>query len=297
MTGETKTAARPAVDFTVPRSELRRIVEHALAEDVGPGDITTEALVPADLAARGQFRVKGNGVIAGLPVVEAVFDVLDPSVAVTRLMADGSRVKPGDVIAEVAGPARSLLTGERVALNFLQRLSGIASTAAQYVEAVKGTQARIVDTRKTTPGIRPLEKWAVRAGGACNHRYNLADAVLVKDNHLVALRRQGVGLAGALKLARERIPHTMRIEVEVDRIDQVPAALEGGADIILLDNMSLEEMRQAVELIAGRALVEASGGIRLETVRSIAETGVDLISSGAITHSATSLDISLDFEL
>ena len=210
------------------------------------------------------------------------------------LIADGSEVSPGVVVAEVEGSIAGILKGERVALNFLQRLSGIATATSMYVKAAQGTKARIVDTRKTVPGIRQLEKYAVRMGGGHNHRYNLADGILIKDNHIAALRARGLGLVEIVSLARENSPHTLRVEIEVESIDEAREALEAGADVILLDNMSPEEMRQVVTLTEGRRLLEASGGINLETVRAVAETGVDLISVGALTHSVMAMDISLD---
>ena len=223
-----------------------------------------------------------------------VFRQTDPSVDTRVLMADGSEVSPGDVVADVEGSIAGILKGERVALNFLQRLSGIATATSAYVKAVQGTKASIVDTRKTVPGLRQLEKYAVRVGGGHNHRYNLADGILIKDNHIAALRAQELGLAEIVNRARENSPHTLRVEIEVESIDEAREALEAGADVILLDNMSPEEMRHVVAMSGGRRLLEASGGINLETVRAVAETGVDLISVGALTHSVRAMDISLD---
>jgi len=215
----------------------------------------------------------------------------------SALVGDGDAVAPGQELGVVSGPARSVLRGERVALNFLQRLSGIATLTSRYVEAVRGTRARIVDTRKTTPGLRSLEKYAVRAGGGFNHRRDLSDAMMIKDNHLAVIRALGLSLTEAIKQARESLPHTLKIEIEVDRLDQIPEALAAGADIILLDNMSTEDLRRAVAMIDGRAMTEASGGVNLGTISEIAATGVDVISVGALTHSAPALDIGLDFEV
>lgn len=281
----------------VPLAEARRVVELALAEDLGWGDVTTEAIVGSGRPARAALLVKGEGVLAGLPVAALVFTTVDPAVVVTPLLADGAPVTPGTIVAWLAGPASSLLRAERVALNLLQRLSGIASVTARYVAAVQGTRARIVDTRKTTPGLRALEKYAVRAGGGNNHRFNLADGVLIKDNHLLAAAAEGLSLGDVVRRARARVPHTLRIEVEVETLAQLDEALAAGADAVLLDNMPIDLLRQAVARVGGRAITEASGGITLATVRAVAETGVDLISVGALTHSAGALDISLDFSL
>jgi nicotinate-nucleotide pyrophosphorylase (carboxylating) len=288
-------------DLTVRLSDfitdaaLRRLVEHALDEDLGRGDVTSDLLVPAGADARAVVRSRADGVIAGLEVMALVFEVADPHVKVTALVEDGSSVGRGQDLAIVSEAARRMLHGERVALNFLQRLSGVATLTAKYVEAIRNSRARIIDTRKTTPGLRALEKYAVRAGGGFNHRRDLSDAMLIKDNHLAAITARGLSLVEAVKTARASMPHTMKIEVEVDRLDQIPDALAAGADIILLDNMSTEELRQAVALIAGRAITEASGGVNLATVGEIAATGVDVISVGALTHSAPVLDIGLDF--
>ena len=270
---------------------VHRLIALALEEDLGRGDVTSEALIPLDLEAVGEVQVKARGVIAGLEVAAAVFRAVDAALAWEALARDGDPVSPGQVVARVSGRARSILAAERTALNFLQRLSGIATLTARYVEALRGTRARLTDTRKTTPGWRYLEKMAVRAGGGKSHRMDLAGGILIKDNHLAL---SGNDIPAAIRAVREQAPHTLRVEVEVTDLAGVEAALAAGADIILLDNMSLEDMRRAVELVAGRALLEASGGITLETVRTVAETGVDLISSGAITHSATALDISLE---
>lgn len=272
------------------------LIDLALSEDLGNGDITSLTTVPAGSTARGTMIAKATGVMSGLDVAGAVFTRVDPGVRWQPVVADGDRVAVGDVIAEVSGPARSVLGGERVALNLLQRLSGVATLAAQYVAAVAGTGATIVDTRKTTPGLRALEKAAIRHGGAANHRFNLSDGILIKDNHLAAIGGPD-RIRLAVEAARDGAPHTLKVEIEVTTLAELEQALDAGADIVMLDNMDLATMRQAVALTAGRAILEASGGITLETVRDVAETGVDLISVGALTHSAPALDISLRFEI
>lgn len=279
--------------MTYPPSaaEIGRIVSLALAEDVGAGDITSLATVPAESQGRAVFRAKAEGVLAGIPVLRAVYEQVDPTVRVTVSIEDGTSLRPGDAIAVAEGPSRSLLTGERVALNFVQHLSGIATRTRHFVRLVEGTGARIVDTRKTVPGMRALAKYAVRAGGGQNHRFALYDGVLIKDNHIQA----SGGITTAVRRARETAPHLLRVEVETETLDQVREALTAGADIILLDNMDLDTLRQAVQLCRGKALTEASGGVHEGTVRQIAECGVDLISVGALTHSVTALDISLDW--
>jgi len=273
---------------------VRRIVAAALTEDVGPGDVTTLATIPPDARCVALLNSRVEGVSAGLGVVMEAFRQLDPEVDITQHSYDGDRMAPGDRLLTIRGRARGVLTAERVALNFCQRLSGIASLTARYVEAVAGTDATIIDTRKTTPGLRQLEKYAVRAGGGQNHRFGLFDGVLIKDNHIAA---SPDGVAGAILAARRGAPHSLRIEVECDTLDQVREAVEAGADAILLDNMNADMLRQAVALINGRAVSEASGGISLSTVRAAAESGVNLISVGALTHSAPALDLGLDFAL
>lgn len=277
-------------------SSLRRLVERALEEDLGRGDVTSDMLIPSDAAARAVLRSREEGVIAGLDVAAMAFSVTDARLHFNALIRDGDSVTPGEELAVVSGAARSLLRAERVALNFLQRLSGIATLTSRYVKAVRGARARVVDTRKTTPGLRSLEKYAVRAGGGFNHRRDLSHAMMVKDNHLAVIRTLGLSLTEAIKQARESLPHTLKIEIEVDRLDQIPEALAAGADIILLDNMSNGDLRSAVAAINGRAIIEASGGVNLDTISEIAATGVDIISVGALTHSAAALDIGLDFE-
>jgi len=278
-----------------PAHAVAAAVRAALDEDGADDDITTRALVGPDQWGRGVFIAKDDGVIAGLPVAAAAMTAIDESVSFDALVSDGMRVTAGTELAEVEGAISSLLGGERVALNFLQRLSGVATLTREFVDAVAGTRARILDTRKTTPGLRHLERYAVRAGGGQNHRFNLAAGVLIKDNHIEAARLGGiVDLAALIKRARAQAPHTMRIEIEVTSLVQLREALEGGADVILLDNMTVDEIRASVELVGGRALVEASGNVTLGNARAIAETGVDFISIGRLTHSAPALDISLD---
>ncbi|MFC1927307.1 carboxylating nicotinate-nucleotide diphosphorylase [Chloroflexota bacterium] len=276
--------------------QIEEITDRALAEDLGKGDITTEALLPGDRQGTGFVVAKKEGVLAGMNVAGQVFHRVDPELKVEILLEDGARVKPGDRIAKVSGSIASILKAERVALNFLQHLSGIASETNRYVEAVRGLPARIMDTRKTTPGLRLLEKHAVRAGGGENHRMSLGDGILIKDNHLTALRSQGLNIKEIVAKARQNSPERLTVEVEVATVAETSEAVEAGADIVMLDNMSLEDMREAVKSVGGRALVEASGGITLDNVRVVAETGVDSISVGALTHSARALDINLELE-
>ena len=281
----------------ITEQRLRRLVEMALEEDLGRGDVTSDLLVPPHVAARAVLRSRSEGVIAGLDVAALVFAIVDSRVEFLASIKDGYGVADGQELAKISGAARSLLRAERVALNFLQRLSGIATLTSRYVGIVRGTRARIVDTRKTTPGLRPLEKYAVRAGGGFNHRRDLSDAVMIKDNHLSAIAARGLSLLDAVKLLRGSLPHTLKIEIEVDRLDQISEALAAGADIILLDNMTTADLKSAVAMIDGRALTEASGGVSPGTVAEIAASGVDVISVGALTHSAPALDIGLDFEV
>jgi len=276
-----------------PRSAVQPIVQAALVEDLGSGDITSETTVPRAAIAEGYFLAKATGVVAGLWLAEAVFAELDRSIAMERLVAEASAIKPGMHLAHVRGPARAVLAGERLALNFVQRMSGIATMASLAVAAVAGTKTRIVDTRKTTPGLRVLEKYAVRAGGASNHRFGLYDMVLIKDNHI----RLAGGIGNAVAAARRGASPMVKIEVEVATMDEVQQAIDARADIIMLDNMDLQSMARAVEMVGGRAAVEASGNITVETCGAVAATGVDLISLGALTHSYRSLDISLELEL
>jgi len=279
------------------KPEIEEIIDLALAEDVGKGDVTTEALISSDQRGTGFIAAKKEGILAGIEVAKQVFRRVDPELKVEILLEDGARVKPGGKVAKVSGSIASILKAERVALNFLQRLSGIASETNRYVEVVKGLPVRIMDTRKTTPGLRSLEKYAVRAGGGENHRMNLGDGILIKDNHLAALRSQGLNIKGIIARARQNAPQRLPVEVEVGAMSEALEAVEAGANIVMLDNMSLEDMRKAVKSIHGRALIEASGGITLDNVRAVAETGVDFISIGALTHSTRALDISLELEI
>jgi nicotinate-nucleotide pyrophosphorylase (carboxylating) len=279
--------------FPYSAPELKALVKSALDEDGAFNDLTTIATVVSDRHARGRLVARAPGVLAGIALALEAFRMLDPKVTMRVDKEDGSRLTPGDSVLYLSGHARALLAAERVALNFIQRLSGVASITARYVDAVSGTRAKILDTRKTTPGWRLLEKYAVRAGGGTNHRLNLSTAVLIKDNHLAAVDGD-VGLA--VRRARDLAPAGTKVEVECDRIDQVQASLDANADIIMLDNMSMAQMAACVRLVAGQAITEASGGVNLDSVRAIAETGVDWISVGALTHSAPALDLALDFE-
>jgi nicotinate-nucleotide pyrophosphorylase (carboxylating) len=277
--------------------EIRRAVQLALAEDVGSGDVTTQATVPESAQASARVVARERVVVAGLALAEAAFRELSPTMTIQPLVADGRQANAGDALLRLRGQARAILTAERVALNFLQRLSGVATLTAQFVEAIRGTAARILDTRKTTPGWRRLEKYAVTCGGGENHRLGLFDMVLIKDNHLAALAHEPPHAIGAaVRRARQSYPR-LKIEVEADTPAQVQEALESGADIILLDNMSRGDLRTAVFFINHKAKTEASGGVTLASVREIAETGVDFISIGALTHSARAVDIGLDFDL
>lgn len=279
--------------FPYAQAELHALVKSALDEDGAFNDLTTIATVVSDRHARGRLVARAPGVLCGVPLALEAFRTLDPKVTMRVDNEDGARLMPGDSVIYLSGHARALLAAERVALNFMQRLSGVASITARYVDAVRGTRAKILDTRKTTPGWRLLEKYAVRAGGGANHRLNLSTAVLIKDNHLASVDGD-VGLA--VRRARDLAPVGTKVEVECDRVEQVEAAMVAGADIIMLDNMAPATMRECVALVGGRALVEASGGVTLDSVRTIAETGVDWISVGALTHSAPALDLALDFE-
>ncbi len=276
--------------------EISQAVNAALTEDIGREDVTTRALVGPRLVARARIVARESLVVAGLVFAHAVFKALSRRLRIRALVRDGDRVNAGDAVLEVSGPARPILTGERVALNFVQRLSGVATTTAAFVREIAGTHARILDTRKTTPGWRRFEKYAVQCGGGSNHRLGLFDLFLVKDNHLVALRHApGGAIAAAVKMCRAYQPG-LKVEVETDALDQVREAVAAGADFILLDNMPPPLLRRAVKLVNGRAITEASGGVRLENVRKIAETGVDFISVGALTHSARAADLALDLE-
>jgi nicotinate-nucleotide pyrophosphorylase (carboxylating) len=275
--------------------EIRMAIEASLAEDIGPGDVTTLATVPENAQATAAIIAREPIVVAGVAFAIEAFRALSPEIDAVEQCADGERIPPGSSILNLRGQARAILTAERVALNFLQRLSGIATLTRQFVDAIAGSKAKILDTRKTTPGWRRFEKYAVACGGGENHRIGLHDMVLIKDNHLAALRKeQPNAIAAAVTRARSANP-TLKIEVEADDLKQVAQAVDAGADIILLDNMQLKTLREAVQLVTGRAKLEASGGVNLDTVRTIAETGVDYISVGALTHSARAVDIGLDF--
>lgn len=279
----------------IPPDIIDDAVMAALDEDGAHNDITTAALVNGDQWGRGVFLAKAEGIIAGLPVAAAAMTAIDESVSFDTLIADGARVTAGTELAEVEGRLAVILACERVALNFLQRMSGIATLTRDYVDAVRGTSARILSTRKTAPGMRHLERYAVRAGGGFDHRFNLAAGVLIKDNHIAAARQRGDAVLGeVIARARAGAPHTMRIEIEVTTLDELQEALDGGAEVILLDNMTVDEIRSAVRIVGDRAIVEASGGVTLDNVAAIAEAGVSYISVGRITHSAPALDISLE---
>jgi len=276
--------------------EIKRAAKLALSEDIGSGDVTTLSMVPEKALIVAEMRAREPLVVAGLALAETTFRELSDSVQITRKTQDGQRASPGSVLLKISGPARAVLSAERVALNFVQRLSGVATLTAQFVEMIKGTGAIILDTRKTTPGWRLFEKHAVTCGGGQNHRFGLFDMVLIKDNHLAALKDAAPNpIAAAVKGARAKYP-TLKIEVEADTLEQVEQAVAAGADMVLLDNMNLEQLRTAVGKCRGHAKSEASGGVNLATVRDIAETGVDFISVGALTHSARAVDIGLDFE-
>jgi len=276
--------------------ELNVFIDRALEEDSVGADVTTSSLIPPHLESTASLVPQESGVLAGLDVAEAAFIRVNPNLAFTKKLLDGDRVEGGEVVATITGSMASILTAERTALNFLQRMSGIATLTDKYVQAVDGTTSSITDTRKTVPGLRLLDKYAVSIGGGRNHRMNLTDGVLIKDNHLAALAGEGVSLAQAIKRARTRAPHTVKIEVEVESIEAALAAAAAGADIVMLDNMSPADMRTAVDQIAADCVVEASGGITLDNVAEVAETGVDIISIGALTHSVEAMDISLDYE-
>jgi nicotinate-nucleotide pyrophosphorylase (carboxylating) len=279
-------------------ADVDRIVAAALAEDAPWGDVTSQALIPEEAQAEAAVIAREAGIFCGEQVVETAMRLTDPRIQVAFGVRDGDAFDAGAALATVSGPARSVLTAERVALNLAQRLSGIATLTGRFVAEVAGTGARVVDTRKTTPGLRVLERHAVRCGGGSNHRFSLSDAVMAKDNHLAVLTQGGViDLTEALRAARRRLPHTVHFEVEVDRIDQIEPVLAAGVDTIMLDNFSLEDLATGVRQVAGRALVEASGNVRLETIGAIARTGVDIISSGALTHSVRALDLGLDIRI
>lgn len=279
---------------TLPQLLVTDAVKAALLEDLGrAGDITSQATIPPDIGATAQFVARKAGVLAGLDLAREAMRLIDPSIVFTAHLTDGARLAPGMVIADVSGPARGILSGERVALNFLGRLSGIASATARFADAIAHTKAHIVCTRKTTPGLRAFEKYAVKCGGGSNHRFGLDDAVLIKDNHIAVCG----SVAESIRRAKAFAGHLVKIEVEVDTLDQLRQAMPEAPDVVLLDNMTPEMLREAVAIVAGRALTEASGGVTQETVVAIAEAGVDLISTGWITHSAPVLDIGLDIDV
>ena len=269
-------------------SGVRRDIQRALDEDIGPGDITTSLLIPDDDISRGRFIAKETFILAGTPFARTAFQILNPALEWTSFFEDGDELRKGDVIAEISGETRVILTGERVSLNILQRLSGIATLTRKYVEGIQGLKTRITDTRKTVPGMRFMEKYAVRKGGGCNHRFGLFDGVLIKNNHLTAVGN----IAEAVRRAKQA-HHLTKIEVEVESLHELIQAMESGADIVMLDNMSVDDMRKAVRIVGGKILLEASGGVSLDNVREIASTGVDIVSVGALTRSAPGVDISL----
>lgn len=275
--------------------DILELIDRALHEDLAYQDPSTGYLIPPDQRGAGVLVAKAPGVLAGAGVACRVFTRVDPSVEAAMLLPDGAGLNAGTQIARIEGRLGSILRAERTALNFLQRMSGIASLTARYVKAVEGLPVHIIDTRKTVPGHRYLDKYAVRTGGGRNHRMNLADGILVKDNHIAALTAEGLTLADVVRAAVKEAPHTLKVEVEVESVEQAQEALQGGAHIIMLDNMPLEDLGEVVSLARGRAITEASGGVNLDTVRAIAETGVDLISVGALTHSVQALDMSLDY--
>ena len=274
--------------------DIRDLIDAALAEDAGQGDPTTDALIEPGLNGSATLISREDGVIAGIDVAVEVFTQFDPTLDTEPLVKDGSSVNACEQLASVSGSMASILKAERTAVNFLQHLSGVATMTRRYVDAVQGFRAQIVDTRKTTPGLRKLEKHAVAMGGGRNHRYNLGDGILIKDNHIEAMALQGIGIGDVVKRAHARASHMIKVEIEVETLEQLEEVLKAGADLVLLDNMGPEQMETAVSITDGRALLEASGGITFETVREVAETGVDIISVGALTHSAPALNISLD---
>jgi nicotinate-nucleotide pyrophosphorylase (carboxylating) len=272
--------------------KLDEIIRLALEEDIGSGDVTTLATVGKTRNISGKFIAKQDGIVCGLPVIERIFELVSKAIVLELFVEEGSKIKKGDILAQVSGPARSILSAERVSLNFLQHLSGIATKTSIAVEAISGTNAVISDTRKTIPGLRSLEKYAVRVGGGTNHRFNLSDGIIIKDNHIKAAG----GITNAVKMARKLATHTLKIEVEVETFEQIREALACGVDIIMLDNMSISDMEKAVSMIDGRAIVEASGNMGEKDLLAVAKTGVDIISIGALTHSVAALDITLKFD-
>jgi len=271
---------------------IGEIVKNALIEDLYRGDVTTDSIFDNNEEAKGVFIAREEGIIAGMPVVQKVFNILDDRVLLTKKVKEGQRVNAGQVIAQIEGPAVSILKGERTALNFMQRMSGIATKTRRCIDLVEGFKVRIVDTRKTAPGLRIMDKYSVLVGGGYNHRFNLSDGVLIKDNHIKAAG----SITRAVETVREKVPHTLKIEVEVENLEQLNEALGAGVDIILLDNMNIEDMKESVKMTRGRALLEASGNITEGRLKSVASTGVDMISIGSLTHSVKALNISLKFE-
>lgn len=271
---------------------LDRIINNALEEDIFRGDLTSMLTIRRDSRSKALVKVKSPGVICGLEVAKRVFELVDPTMIFTQTVEEGSQVKAGDIAAKLEGATETLLAGERTALNFLQRMSGIATVTRAFCDRINGTKAKIIDTRKTVPGLRLLDKYSVVGGGGTNHRYGLSDGILIKDNHIKAAG----GIANAMKAVKGKVPHTLKVEIEVSSLEELSEALEAGADIIMLDNMTIAEMNNAVQLVGGRAVIEASGNVSLENVYEIAATGVDLISVGALTHSVKAMDISMKIE-
>jgi nicotinate-nucleotide pyrophosphorylase (carboxylating) len=269
---------------------LKRIIRFALEEDLGAGDVTTDAVIGPEMKGKATLLAREELVLAGMPVFKQVFEALGPGIEFEEFFKEGELVSRGEKVCLLTGPLKLILKGERTALNFLQRMSGIATLTRQYVEKAGSSKARILDTRKTAPGLRWLDKYAVRTGGGTNHRFGLSDGILIKDNHIAAAG----SITKAVKLARENASHTLKVEIEVEDLEGVEAALKAGADIIMLDNMDLRQMRKAVRMVKGKAMLEASGGINLDTIKDVAETGVDLISVGALTHSPKAADFSLE---
>lgn len=284
----------PILASPPPLSSMQRIINTALEEDLAYGDLTSTLLIPPTLLARAAIIAKSHMIVAGVAVAREVFQAVDSTIALTTHFGDGTSVRPSTTILTMKGKAQSLLQGERIALNFLQRLSGISTLTHQFCEAVRDYPVAIIDTRKTTPGLRALEKWAVRLGGGKNHRFSLHDGILIKDNHLIVMASQHMNITQTCLLARQHAPHGLRICVEVETVAQVRQALKGKADVLLLDNMTPDQVRQAIDIIQRQALVEVSGGITLDNVRDMAEAGPDFISIGALTHSAPSMDLSMD---
>lgn len=272
--------------------QIENLIKNALIEDMNNGDITTENLIAKDDISEAEIIAKEDGVLAGIEIAEITFKLLDKDIQFHRLKEDGQFLRKGDVIAKIKGKTRAILSGERTALNFLQRLSGIATKTRKFVDKIEKYKVRVADTRKTTPGIRVLEKYAVKLGGGANHRYNLSDAVMIKDNHIRAVG----SIERAIKLIRERVSHTVKVEVEVETIEEFKQALNAGADIIMLDNMSIEDMKEAVSINNKKAILEASGNVNIDNIEEVAKTGVDVISVGALTHSVKALDISLNIK-